>query len=67
MKLTTRYNPRILENHLKMAKDYPHSVHYLSNKIQNELIHLIASKVKRVPIKEINDSVYYGMMLDENT
>ena len=64
MKLIARSNP-ILENHLKMGKDNPHSVHYLSHKIQNELIHLIASEVKRVLIKEINDSVYYGMMFDE--
>ena len=64
MKLIVRYDP-ILESHLKMAKDNAESVHYLSHKIQNELIHLIASKAKRVLIKEINNSVYYGMMFDE--
>ena len=64
MKLFPRYDP-ILENHLKMAKDNQHSVHYLSYKIQNELIHLIASEVKRVLIKEIKDSVYYGMIFYE--
>ena len=64
IKLIARYDP-VLENHLKIARDSPHAVHYFSNKIQNELIHLIASEVKRVLIKEINDSVYYGMMFDE--
>ena len=47
MKLIARYDP-VLEDHLKMAKDNLHSSHYLSHKIQNELIYLIASEVKRV-------------------
>ena len=64
MKLIARYDP-VLENYPKMVKDNPHFVHYLFHKIQNELIHLTASEVKRVLIKETNDSVYYGTMFDE--
>ena len=48
-----------------MAKDNPHSVHYWSHKLQNELTQLIASEVKRVLIKEINYSVYCAMMFDK--
>ena len=44
------WSDAILENHLKMAKVNLHPVHYFSHKIQNELIYLVASEVKRLLI-----------------
>ena len=44
------WSDAILENRLKMAKVNLHPVHYFSHKIQNELIYLVASEVKRVLI-----------------
>ena len=44
------WSDAILENRLKMAKVNLHPVHYFSHKIQNELIYLVESEVKRVLI-----------------
>ena len=64
-KLLAKYD-HILESHLKFAAENPRSVNYLSNNIQNEFIHIVASEVRRVLIEEIKESSkYYGMMYDE--
>ena len=62
MKLLAKYDPI---SHLKFAAENPRSVNYMSNNIQNEFIHIVASEVRRVLIEEIKESKYYGMMYDE--
>jgi hypothetical protein len=63
MKLIAQFDP-LLSNHLQHAMDVPGSVSYLSPRIQNEFISLLASTVRRQILCDIRRNKYYGLMLD---
>ncbi|XP_065668219.1 uncharacterized protein LOC136088437 [Hydra vulgaris] len=54
----------IKQDHLKIAESHPGSTTYLSPKIQNELIHIIAYTVRANLLEKIHKEKYYGLMFD---
>lgn len=58
----SKFDP-ILKQHLEMHQ----KVHYLSPKIQNELIHIIGSKVQQQILSSVRKFKYYAIILDGTT
>jgi len=50
----------IMQDHIYQIKDDQIHNHYLMHNIQNELLNLLASKIKIKIIKEIKDAKYYS-------
>ncbi|KAI8781170.1 Zinc finger MYM-type protein 1 [Biomphalaria glabrata] len=63
MKLIAQFDP-LLSSHLQHSKNVPGSVSYLSPRIQNEFISLLASTVRKQILCDIRRNKYYGLMLD---
>ncbi|XP_055877108.1 zinc finger MYM-type protein 1-like [Biomphalaria glabrata] len=63
MKLIAQFDP-LLSSHLQHSKHVPSSVSYLSPRIQNEFISLLASTVRKQILCDIRRNKYYGLMLD---
>ncbi|XP_055869091.1 uncharacterized protein LOC129923188 [Biomphalaria glabrata] len=63
MKLIAQFDP-LLSSHLQHSKNVPGSVSYLSPRIQNEFISLLASTFRKQILCDIRRNKYYGLMLD---
>ena len=63
IKLIAQFDP-LLAKHVQHTEQNPGSVSYLSPKIQNEFIHVLASTVKIKLLRDIKKSKYYGILLD---
>ena len=57
------YDP-LLAHHLEYAKTNPGSASYLSPKIQNEFIGLLANSVQNSLVAKIKKNKYYGIFID---
>ncbi|XP_026437854.1 uncharacterized protein LOC113336081 [Papaver somniferum] len=58
-----KYDP-VLKYHLESIEKNEMRTHYLSHKIQNELISMLADATRKIIVKKIHEAKYFSVILD---